>query len=70
VTLNKTAAPGEDTAPPPVVTAAAVPAVSPALYFGVLDSFKLGGIELRNIPVEWHEPDRGKERQVCPDDSG
>jgi tetratricopeptide (TPR) repeat protein len=25
-------------------------------YFGVLDSFKLGGIELRNIPVEWSEP--------------
>jgi hypothetical protein len=22
-------------------------------YFGVLDSFELGGIELRNIPVEW-----------------
>jgi hypothetical protein len=27
------------------------------LYFGVLDSFKLGGIELRNIPVEWSESD-------------
>ncbi|HEY3688632.1 MAG TPA: tetratricopeptide repeat protein [Streptosporangiaceae bacterium] len=26
-------------------------------YFGVLESFKLGGIELRNIPVEWDEPD-------------
>jgi hypothetical protein len=26
-------------------------------YFGVLDSFKLGGIELRNIPVEWSETD-------------
>jgi tetratricopeptide (TPR) repeat protein len=26
-------------------------------YFGVLDSFKLGGIELRNIPVEWSESD-------------
>ena len=26
-------------------------------YFGILDSFKLGGIELRNIPVEWSEPD-------------
>jgi len=26
-------------------------------YFGVLDSFKLGGIELRNIPVGWSEPD-------------
>jgi hypothetical protein len=25
-------------------------------YFGVLDSFKLGGIELRNIPVYWSEP--------------
>jgi tetratricopeptide (TPR) repeat protein len=23
------------------------------MYFGVLDSFKLGGIELRNIPVSW-----------------
>ncbi|MFI0453470.1 aspartyl protease family protein [Actinomadura sp. 6N118] len=27
------------------------------MYFGVLDSFKLGGIELRNIPVEWSETD-------------
>jgi tetratricopeptide (TPR) repeat protein len=27
------------------------------LYFGVLDSFKLGGIELRNIPVGWSESD-------------
>ncbi|WP_433467047.1 aspartyl protease family protein [Spirillospora sp. CA-128828] len=27
-------------------------------YFGVLDSFKLGGIELRNIPVEWTETDQ------------
>lgn len=27
------------------------------MYFGVLDSFKLGGIELRNIPVEWSESD-------------
>jgi hypothetical protein len=27
-------------------------------YFGVLDSFKLGGIELRNIPVEWSETDQ------------
>ncbi|MEO3876568.1 aspartyl protease family protein [Nonomuraea sp. B12E4] len=26
-------------------------------YFGVLDSFKLGGIELRNVPVEWSESD-------------
>lgn len=25
------------------------------MYFGVLDSFKLGGIELRNIPVQWSE---------------
>ncbi|WP_433519376.1 tetratricopeptide repeat protein [Nonomuraea sp. CA-143628] len=30
-------------------------------YFGVLDSFKLGGIELRNIPVEWSETDTGEE---------
>ncbi|RAY14142.1 hypothetical protein DPM19_17890 [Actinomadura craniellae] len=27
-------------------------------YFGVLDSFKLGGIELRNIPVQWSESDQ------------
>ncbi|MBB5081970.1 tetratricopeptide repeat protein [Nonomuraea endophytica] len=27
------------------------------LYYGVLESFKLGGIELRNIPVGWSEPD-------------
>ena len=27
-------------------------------YFGVLDSVKLGGIELRNIPVEWDETDQ------------
>ncbi len=27
-------------------------------YFGVLDSFKLDGIELRNIPVEWSETDQ------------
>ncbi|WP_433185799.1 tetratricopeptide repeat protein [Actinoallomurus sp. CA-150999] len=26
-------------------------------YFGVLDSFKLGDIELRNIPVEWSDTD-------------
>jgi tetratricopeptide (TPR) repeat protein len=29
------------------------------MYFGVLDSFKLGGIEVRNIPVEWSEPAGG-----------
>ncbi|MGN9912657.1 aspartyl protease family protein [Phytohabitans sp. LJ34] len=27
------------------------------MHFGVLESFKLGGIELRNIPVEWSESD-------------
>ncbi|MEV3923700.1 aspartyl protease family protein [Actinomadura coerulea] len=27
-------------------------------YFGVLESFKLGDIELRNIPVEWSETDQ------------
>jgi hypothetical protein len=25
------------------------------MYFGVLDSFELGGIELRNIPVSWSD---------------
>ncbi|MEO3889238.1 aspartyl protease family protein [Nonomuraea sp. B5E05] len=28
-------------------------------YFGVLDSFRLGGIELRNIPVAWSESESG-----------
>ncbi|MFD0690528.1 aspartyl protease family protein [Actinomadura fibrosa] len=27
-------------------------------YFGVLESFRLGGIELRNLPVEWSETDQ------------
>lgn len=27
-------------------------------YFGVLDSFKLGGIEMRNLPVAWSETDQ------------
>ncbi|MFI9552833.1 tetratricopeptide repeat protein [Nonomuraea endophytica] len=31
------------------------------LYYGVLESFKLGGIELRNIPVGWSEPESGRE---------
>jgi tetratricopeptide (TPR) repeat protein len=25
------------------------------MYFGVLDSFRLGDIELRNLPVHWHD---------------
>lgn len=29
------------------------------LYYGVLESFKLGGIELRNIPVGWSERESG-----------
>ncbi|GAA3771663.1 hypothetical protein GCM10022225_68660 [Plantactinospora mayteni] len=29
------------------------------MYFGVLDSFKIGGIELRNIPVGWSESESG-----------
>ncbi|MEV4893197.1 tetratricopeptide repeat protein [Nonomuraea sp. NPDC055795] len=31
------------------------------LYYGVLESFKLGGIELRNIPVGWSEFESGGE---------
>ncbi|GII77138.1 hypothetical protein Sru01_21200 [Sphaerisporangium rufum] len=27
------------------------------LYYGVLESFRLGGVELRNIPVEWSDSD-------------
>jgi Tetratricopeptide repeat/Aspartyl protease len=30
-------------------------------YYGVLDSFKLGGIELRNIPVNWSEPESAED---------
>ncbi|MET7336111.1 tetratricopeptide repeat protein [Nonomuraea sp. NPDC005650] len=30
-------------------------------YYGVLDSFKLGGIELRNIPVGWSDAEDGPE---------
>ncbi|WP_163506046.1 aspartyl protease family protein [Fodinicola acaciae] len=26
------------------------------MYFGMLDSFKIGGIEVRNVPVGWSEP--------------
>ncbi|WUI00452.1 tetratricopeptide repeat protein [Spirillospora sp. NBC_00431] len=32
-------------------------------YFGVLDSFKLGGIELRNVPVQWSD-DEGESGQT------
>ncbi|MBO2450902.1 tetratricopeptide repeat protein [Actinomadura barringtoniae] len=31
------------------------------MYFGVLDSFKLGDLELRNVPVEWSDSDAGDE---------
>ncbi|MCF3120190.1 aspartyl protease family protein [Streptomyces arenae] len=30
-------------------------------YFGILDSFKLGGIELRNIPVGWSSTESGED---------
>lgn len=30
-------------------------------YYGVLDSFRLGGIELRNVPVEWSETEAGED---------
>ncbi|MFI9837786.1 tetratricopeptide repeat protein [Nonomuraea sp. NPDC051941] len=30
-------------------------------YFGVLDSFRLGGIELRNIPVGWSATESGED---------
>ncbi|WP_083983060.1 aspartyl protease family protein [Actinomadura hibisca] len=30
------------------------------VYYGVLDSFKLGGIELRNVPVSWSAPESGE----------
>ncbi|MGW0195430.1 aspartyl protease family protein [Nonomuraea sp. NPDC003201] len=30
-------------------------------HYGILDSFKLGGIELRNIPVGWSETESGED---------
>ncbi|WP_242883423.1 tetratricopeptide repeat protein [Actinomadura litoris] len=30
-------------------------------YYGVLDSFKLGGIELRNVPVNWSEAESAED---------
>ncbi|MFC6930646.1 tetratricopeptide repeat protein [Actinomadura yumaensis] len=30
------------------------------LYYGVLESFKMGGIELRNLPVGWSERESGE----------
>ncbi|WHT16421.1 tetratricopeptide repeat protein [Crossiella sp. CA-258035] len=30
-------------------------------YYGILDSFALGGIELRNIPVRWSDGDSGEQ---------
>jgi tetratricopeptide (TPR) repeat protein len=30
-------------------------------YYGVLDSFKLGGIELRNVPVGWSSTESGQD---------
>ncbi|KAB8188116.1 tetratricopeptide repeat protein [Microbispora catharanthi] len=30
-------------------------------YYGVLDSFKLGGIELRNVPVGWSSTESGED---------
>ncbi|GAB3412805.1 tetratricopeptide repeat protein [Flindersiella endophytica] len=32
------------------------------VYYGVLDSFKLGDIELRNVPVSWWSDDVGTEK--------
>ncbi|MFC5828691.1 tetratricopeptide repeat protein [Nonomuraea insulae] len=29
------------------------------MYYGILDSFKLGGIELRNVPVSWSTTESG-----------
>jgi tetratricopeptide (TPR) repeat protein len=31
------------------------------VYYGVLDSFKLGGIELRNVPVGWSATESGED---------
>ncbi|HEV3362197.1 MAG TPA: aspartyl protease family protein [Pseudonocardiaceae bacterium] len=31
------------------------------VYYGILDSFKLGGIELRNIPVSWSATESGED---------
>ncbi|WP_433474923.1 aspartyl protease family protein [Spirillospora sp. CA-142024] len=31
------------------------------VYYGILDSFKLGGIELRNVPVGWSSTESGED---------
>ncbi|MFI9596406.1 hypothetical protein [Nonomuraea sp. NPDC052265] len=31
------------------------------VYYGVPDSFKLGGIELRNVPVSWSSTESGED---------
>ncbi|WP_433462967.1 aspartyl protease family protein [Spirillospora sp. CA-128828] len=38
------------------------------VYYGVLDSFKLGGLELRNVPVGWSSTESGGD--VGTDDNG
>ncbi len=38
------------------------------VHYGVLDSFKLGGIELRNVPVGWSSTESGED--VGTDDDG
>ena len=36
-------------------------------YFGVLESFRLGDIELRNIPVQWSETESGEDVETTHD---
>jgi hypothetical protein len=36
-------------------------------HYGILDSFKLGGIELRNIPVTWSETESGADVETDSD---
>lgn len=38
------------------------------VYYGVLDSFELGGIELRNVPATWSAPESGED--VATDNDG
>jgi hypothetical protein len=43
----------------PVATVTGVLSGRPVnLYLGILESFKLGGIEIRNLPVQWNEARR------------
>ncbi|GAA0952701.1 aspartyl protease family protein [Nonomuraea longicatena] len=58
-TLDLSTEVAEEAGLKPVATVTAVISGKPAnLYLGILESFKLGGIEIRNLPVHWNDAKR------------